>query len=95
MVRTTSLTAAASDATLAQGVGGGDDRVTRVEQRVDDVVPARRLGEGAVDEDDRGAHEEVPSVGDDGAVLPSPRPDGTSVCDSRASPGTQPARLGT
>jgi hypothetical protein len=40
----------------AQRVGGGDHGVARVQERVDDAVPARRLGEGAVDENDRGLH---------------------------------------
>jgi hypothetical protein len=40
----------------AQRVGGGDHRVSGVEQRVDDAIPARGLGEGAVDENDRGWH---------------------------------------
>ena len=43
----------------AQRVGGGDHRVARVEQRIDDGVPARGLGEGAVDENDRGLHEKL------------------------------------
>ena len=41
----------------AQRVGGGDDVVTGVFQLADDAVPARGLGEGAVDEDDRGGHD--------------------------------------
>jgi hypothetical protein len=45
-----------------QRVGGGDDAVTRAQQRVDDTVPAGRLGERAVDENDGGWHEEVPSI---------------------------------
>jgi hypothetical protein len=50
-----------------RGVGGEaakrvcrrDHRVTRVEQRIDDGVPARGLGEGAVDENDGGLHEKL------------------------------------
>src|SRR3954468_21042558 len=37
-------------------------RVARVHERIDDAVPAGRLGERAVDEDDGGLHDEVPSV---------------------------------
>ena len=62
----------------AQRVGGRDDAVTGVEQRVDDAVPARRLGERAVDEHDRGAHEEVLRL-EIGAVLPSLKT-GRHVC---------------
>jgi hypothetical protein len=38
----------------SQRVGGGDHTVTRVLQALDHVIPARRLGEGTVDENDRG-----------------------------------------
>jgi hypothetical protein len=47
----------------AQGVGGGDHGVTRAVQGLDDAVPARRLGEGAVDENDRGGHDRFLRVG--------------------------------
>jgi hypothetical protein len=47
----------------AQRVGRGDHRVTSARQRIDDAVPARGLGEGAVNENDRGLHDEVLSVG--------------------------------
>ena len=47
----------------AQRVGGGDHRVSGVEQRIDDAVPARGLGEGAVDENDGGPHEKLLRVG--------------------------------
>ena len=40
----------------AQRVGGGDHRMSGVEQRIDDGVPARGLGERAVDENDGGLH---------------------------------------
>ena len=40
----------------AQRVGRGDHRVSGVEQHIDDGVPARGLGEGAVDENDGGGH---------------------------------------
>jgi hypothetical protein len=40
----------------AQRVGGGDHAVARVEQRLDDPVPARGLGERAVDEHNRWLH---------------------------------------
>ena len=37
-----------------QRVGGGDHTVARVVQALDDAIPTRRLGEGTVDENDRG-----------------------------------------
>ena len=40
----------------AQRIGDGGHGIPRVEQRIDDLIPARGLGEGAVDEDDGGAH---------------------------------------
>jgi hypothetical protein len=43
----------------AQRVGGGDHRVSGVEQRIDDGVPAGGLCEGAVDENDGGLHEKL------------------------------------
>jgi hypothetical protein len=46
----------------AQRVGDGDHRMTGLPERVDDAVPARRLGEGTMDEHDRGAHEAFLSV---------------------------------
>jgi len=46
-----------------QRVGGGDHRVARPQQRVDHAIPARRLGERAMDKNDRGSHEEILSVG--------------------------------
>jgi hypothetical protein len=39
-----------------QRVGGGDHAMTRGLHGGDDAIPARRLGEGAVDEHDRGWH---------------------------------------
>ena len=90
MVRTTSLTAAASlDA--AQRVGDRDDGVARVEQRVDDAVPARRLGEGAVDEHDRGAHEGVLSVEMDGHCAASAH---AAALSSGQVPRRVPSRRG-
>jgi hypothetical protein len=40
----------------AQRVGGGDHRVARAQQRIDHAAPARRPGEGTVDEHDGGPH---------------------------------------
>ena len=40
----------------AQRVGVGDDVMALVDEPVGDVVPARGLGEGAVDQDDGGGH---------------------------------------
>ncbi len=43
----------------AAGCRAPDDRVVVVKQDLDDVVPAGRLGEGAVDQDNRGLHDVV------------------------------------
>jgi hypothetical protein len=43
----------------AQRVCHRDHQVARVEQRIDDAVPARRLGGAAVDENDGGLHEKL------------------------------------
>ena len=56
-VRTRSLTAAASAARPRSGLAAATTRLPRARQRVDDAVPAGRLGERAVDEDDRRLHE--------------------------------------
>ena len=48
---------AASVARSRSGLARGDHGMARFEQRVDDAVPARRLGERAVDENDRRFHE--------------------------------------
>src|SRR5687768_9321493 len=47
----------------AQRVRDGDRRMPRVDQAIDDLVPAGGLGEGAVDEDDGGAHDDLLRVG--------------------------------
>jgi hypothetical protein len=43
----------------AQRVGRGHHRISRVEQGIDDAVPARGVGEGAVDKNDGGLHEKL------------------------------------
>jgi hypothetical protein len=43
-----------------QRIGGGDHVLPGAVQRVHHAIPARRLGERAVDENDRGRHEEGP-----------------------------------
>jgi hypothetical protein len=47
----------------SQRVGGGDHVVAGALEGLDDLVPARGLGEGAVDENDRGGHGDVLSGG--------------------------------
>ena len=47
----------------AQRVGCGDHRMSGVAQRIDDAVPARRVGERAVDENDGVGHGNLPSFG--------------------------------
>jgi hypothetical protein len=62
-VRPRALTAVASAATPRSGLAAAITGVARAQRRVDDVVPAGRFGERTMDENDRGLHEEVPSLG--------------------------------
>jgi hypothetical protein len=50
----------ALDVRARKGAGRLPDHLRRVHERIDDAVPARRLGERAVDEDDCGSHDKVP-----------------------------------